>query len=168
VDLVRDGLDQSTEEVCGVAPRDRLAEFDKGELRGPVDGDEEIEFAFGGSNLGNIDVELSNRISLELPLRRRFPFNLGQPRDSTAPQAAMQGRAGQMRNRRLKRVEAVVERQKRMPRKAMITASSSTARTVDPASLGPVGRSETEVRFFHLATVLGLIPCRLASVLRLS
>ena len=77
VDLVRDGLDQSTEEVCGVAPRDRLAEFDKGELRGPVDGDEEIEFAFGGSNLGNIDVELSNRISLELPLRRRFPSTSG-------------------------------------------------------------------------------------------
>ena len=50
----------------------------------------------------------------------------------------------------------------------MITASSSTVRTVDPASLGPVGRSETDVRFFHLATVLGLIPCRFASVLRLS
>ena len=43
VDLVRDGLNQPTQEVCGVAPRDRLAEFDKGELRGPVDGDKEIE-----------------------------------------------------------------------------------------------------------------------------
>ena len=41
VDLVRDGLNQPTQEVCGVAPRDRLAEFDKGELRGPVDGDKE-------------------------------------------------------------------------------------------------------------------------------
>ena len=48
VDLVRDGLDQSTQEVCGVAPRDCLAEFDESKLRRPVDGDEEIEFAFGG------------------------------------------------------------------------------------------------------------------------
>ena len=90
VDLVRDGLDQSTQEVCGVAPRDRLAEFDEGKLRGPVDRDEEVEFALRGSNLGNIDMELSDRVSLELSLRRGFPFNLGQPRDSMAPQAAMQ------------------------------------------------------------------------------
>jgi len=90
VDVVRDGLDQSTQEVCGVAPRDRLAEFDEGKLRGPVDRDEEVEFAFGGSNLGNIDMEVSDRIGLELSLRRGFPFNLGQPRDSMAPQAAMQ------------------------------------------------------------------------------
>jgi len=32
-------------------------------------------------------------------------------------------------------------------------ASSSTVSTVDFGSLGPVGRSATEVRFFHLATV---------------
>ena len=63
-------------------------EFDEGKLRGPVDRDEEVEFAFGGSNLGNIDMEVSDRISLELSLRRGFPFNLGQPRDSMAPQAA--------------------------------------------------------------------------------
>jgi hypothetical protein len=36
-------------------------------------------------------------------------------------------------------------------------ASSSTDRTVDLGSLGPVGRSVAEVRFFHLATVW-LIP----------
>ena len=43
VDLVRDGLDQPAQEICGVASRDRLAELDKGKLRRPVDGDEEIE-----------------------------------------------------------------------------------------------------------------------------
>jgi hypothetical protein len=31
-------------------------------------------------------------------------------------------------------------------------------RTVDLGSFGPVGRSETELRLFHLATVFGLIP----------
>ncbi len=40
--------------------------------------------------------------------------------------------------------------------------------TVDLGSLGPVGRSVAEVRFFHLATVFWLIPCRRASTLRLS
>ena len=39
-----------------------------------------------------------------------------------------------------------------------MTASSSTDSTVDLRLLGPVGRSATEVRFFHLATVFWLIP----------
>src|SRR5665213_1310386 len=45
-------------------------------------------------------------------------------------------------------------------------ASSSTDRTVDLGSLGPVGRSVAEIRFFHLATVFGLIPWRRARTLR--
>lgn len=44
----------------------------------------------------------------------------------------------------------------------------SVERTVDFRTFGPVGSSATEVRIFHFATVFGLIPCRLASVLRLS
>ena len=37
-------------------------------------------------------------------------------------------------------------------------ASSSMERTVDLGSRGPVGRSVTEPRCFHFATVLGLMP----------
>jgi hypothetical protein len=77
VDLVRDSLDQSTQEVCGVAPRDRLAEFDKGELRGPVDGDKQIELAPCGSNLRDVDMEIADRIGLELPLGRDSPSAWG-------------------------------------------------------------------------------------------
>jgi hypothetical protein len=40
--------------------------------------------------------------------------------------------------------------------------------TVDFGFLGPVGKSATEVRFFHVATVFWLIPWRFASALRLS
>ena len=50
-------------------------------------------------------------------------------------------------------------------RKATMIASSSTLNTVECASLGPVGRSLTAVRSFHLATVFWLMPYRLASVL---
>jgi hypothetical protein len=38
-----------------------------------------------------------------------------------------------------------------------MTASSSSDSTVERGSFGPVGRSATEVRFFHFATVFWLI-----------
>lgn len=47
-------------------------------------------------------------------------------------------------------------------------SSSSMLSTVERASLRPVGRSLTAVRFFHLATVFWLIPQRWARTLRLS
>jgi hypothetical protein len=47
-------------------------------------------------------------------------------------------------------------------------ASSSIDNTVDVGCFGPVGRSTTELRFFHLATVFGLIRWRRARVLRRS
>jgi hypothetical protein len=47
-------------------------------------------------------------------------------------------------------------------------ASSSIASTVERGFRGPVGRSAAVSRFFHFATVFGLIPCRFASALRLS
>ena len=52
--------------------------------------------------------------------------------------------------------QAIVERSSVCLRKATTTASSSTDRTVDLGFLGPVGRSETDVRAFHLAMVFGL------------
>jgi hypothetical protein len=39
-----------------------------------------------------------------------------------------------------------------------ITASSSMLSTVERGVRGPVGKSATLVRFFHFATVFGLIP----------
>jgi hypothetical protein len=49
-----------------------------------------------------------------------------------------------------------------------MTASCSIVRTLDFGSFGPVRRSSTELRVFHLATVFGLIPYRFARALRLS
>ena len=39
-----------------------------------------------------------------------------------------------------------------------MTASSSIDKTVEGGALSPVGKSDTEVRAFHLATVFGLTP----------
>ena len=103
-------------------------------------------------------MKIADRIGLELALGRSFAFDLRQARDPMALEAAMQRRARQVRDGRLQSVKAIIERQQRMPSKATTTASSSTDRTVDRGSFGPVGRSEAEARFRHLATVFGLIP----------
>src|SRR5258707_9041089 len=40
-------------------------EFDHSELRGPVNGHEEVELAFGRSHFGQIDMEEADRIDVE-------------------------------------------------------------------------------------------------------
>jgi hypothetical protein len=114
VDLVGDGFDQVGQEVCSRFARHLLVQLDEGELRGPVDRDDEIELALSGSDLGEVDMEIADRIGLELALRRGFAFDLRQARDLVTLKASMQRRARQMRDCRLKRVEAVVERQQGM------------------------------------------------------
>jgi hypothetical protein len=113
--FIGDGGEQATQEISGGPPRDFLMQFDEGELRRPVDGDDEMELALSGSDLGEVDMEIADRIGLELTLGRSLAFDLRQPGDPMALKAAMQRRARQVRNCRLKRVEAVVERQQRMP-----------------------------------------------------
>jgi hypothetical protein len=117
VDLARDSLNPVAQEVPSRAASHLLVQFDEGELRRPVDCDDEIELTFSGSHLGEVNMEIADGIGLELALGRGFAFDLRQPRYSVALKAAMQRRARQMRNRRLKRVETVVERQQTMPSK---------------------------------------------------
>ena len=71
-------------------------------------------------------------------------------------QATTQRCSDERVRRKLQSVQAIVERSSVCLRKATTTASSSTDRTVDLGFLGPVGRSETDVRAFHLAMVFGL------------
>jgi hypothetical protein len=90
VDPVGDGFDQAAQEVRGRAARHLLMQVDEGELRGPINRDDEIELALRGSNLGDVDMEIADRVSLELTLGRSFAFELWQPRDSMTLQAARQ------------------------------------------------------------------------------
>lgn len=60
-------------------------------------------------------MEIADRIGLEFALGGGFAFDLRKPRDPVALKTPVQGRARQMRDGRLKRVEAVVERQQSMP-----------------------------------------------------
>jgi hypothetical protein len=62
VDPVGHGGDEGDEEGRGGDPGGRLHQLDEGELAGAVDGDEEIELAFGGLNLSDVDVEEADRV----------------------------------------------------------------------------------------------------------
>jgi hypothetical protein len=125
----------------------------EGKFAGAVNGDIEVELALGGLNLGDVDMKIADRIGLEFSLPRLVAFNLREAADPMPLQTAMQGRTGQVRDGRLQRIEAIVERQQRMPPELMTIASSSVDSTVDFGRLVPVGRSATEPRLFHLATV---------------
>ena len=90
-------------------------QLDESELRRPVDCDEHVQLAFRGAHLGNVDVEEADRIGLELLLCGLVALRLRQPADPMPLQATMQRRARQMRDGRLKRVQAIVEGQQSMP-----------------------------------------------------
>lgn len=80
----------------------------------------------------------------------------------------MQRRSGEVRNRRLKPIQAVVQWQQVCRRKATIIASSSQVRTVERGSFGPIGASAVLDRLRHFWIVVGLTPWRFASALTLS
>ena len=62
VDLVGHGVDQGAEKVGGRLSRRFLLEPGTGELGRPVDRDEKIELAFLRSDLGDVDVEVADRM----------------------------------------------------------------------------------------------------------
>ena len=89
-------------------------QLSEGELRGPIDGDEEVEPTLRGAHFGNVDVEVADRVGLELALYALPVLDVWEPRDAMSLQAAVQGRASQVRDRRLKGIQAIIERQQRM------------------------------------------------------
>src|SRR5215475_9717430 len=114
VDLVGDRFDEMQQEVSRNPPCGLLMQLGEGELRGPIDGDKEVEPALRGSYFGDVDVKVADRVGLELALYAIAVPDVREPRDAVPLQAAVQGRACQVRDRRLKGIQAVVERQQRM------------------------------------------------------
>jgi hypothetical protein len=79
VDLVGDGGDQATQEVARRAARRLLMQFNEGELRRSVDSDDEVEFAFCGSDFSDVDMKIADRVSLEFTLGGGFALGCGLP-----------------------------------------------------------------------------------------
>ena len=113
VDAVRNGFDERIEEG-GSGPHVCLFdELNHRELRGAVDGYEPGELAFSSSHLGQVDVEEADRIRVELLPARLVALDFWQAADAMAFKTTMKGRSGELRNRGLESVKAVVERQQR-------------------------------------------------------
>jgi hypothetical protein len=71
-------------------------------------------FSFRGAHHGQIDVEIADWIALELFPPGLVSFHLGKTADAMPFQTPMKGRTGQLRDRGLQGVEAVVERKQRV------------------------------------------------------
>jgi hypothetical protein len=110
---VGNGLNQGPEEVARDPSGDFLVQLGEGELRGPVNGDEEVEPAFLGVHLGDVDVgkarpatgsrdvPSADRVALELGAPRLVAIGLRQAGDAVALETAMQGGACQVWDGRL-------------------------------------------------------------------
>lgn len=114
MDLVRHRLNEMQKEVGRGSGCRLLMRLDEGELRRSIDGDEEMQLALFGAHFGNVDVEVADRVGLELAFGALAILDVRQPCNAMPLQAAMQGRAGQMRDCRLKGIQAIVEWQQRM------------------------------------------------------
>lgn len=86
-----DGLDQGDQEGRGGHPIGLLDEPSKGGLRGPVDGREQVQLAFGCAQLCDVDEEVADRVALERVLGWRVALHIREPRDAMPLQAAVQG-----------------------------------------------------------------------------
>ena len=91
VEPVRHDRDQVTQEGCGGHLPGLLVQFHESELGGAVNSNEEIQLALSRLNLSNINVEVSERVGLELLLRRLVAIDLGQSADVVPLQTAVQG-----------------------------------------------------------------------------
>jgi hypothetical protein len=111
VDVIRNGSDECFEEGSCRLHIGLFNEFDHSELRGPVDGHEEVELAFGRSHFGQIDVEEADRIDVELLLPGLVSLDLRQSADAMPFQATVQRGASQLWNRGLQGVQTVIQRQ---------------------------------------------------------
>lgn len=84
VDRVGYRLYQGSQKISGDACRRLIVQLGKGELAGTVYGDKQVKLAFGGSHLGDVDVEITDGIDLELLFDRFVALSFRQTADPMA------------------------------------------------------------------------------------
>ena len=115
MDGVGHGFDEGAQEVSGDPACGFFMQLNEGELGHSIDGDQQIEPALGGLDFSDVDVEVAERVGLELALARSSALELGQTGDAMPLKAAVQGRPCQVRDGGLKGIQAVIQRQEGMP-----------------------------------------------------
>ena len=117
VDFVWNGFDKGNQKRRGGNTIGLFDKMDKGKFACAINGNVKIELSLSRLNLGNVDMEITDGIGLELLLPGFVALHFRQSGNAMARQATVQGRAGQMRDGWLKRVEAIIERQQRVSAK---------------------------------------------------
>jgi hypothetical protein len=84
-------------------------------LRGAVDGDIQVELAVFGTHFGTIDVEIADWIGLERLLLGLVTLNGWRAADAVPLQTTVECRSRQVGNGRLQGVQALIQRQQRLP-----------------------------------------------------
>ena len=97
MDAVGHRLNDGVQELGGALPVSAVRQAGDRELRGPVDGNEQVELAFTRSNLSDVDVKEPDRIGLEPGPSGLVALDVGQARDAVALEAAVQAGPCQMR-----------------------------------------------------------------------
>jgi hypothetical protein len=119
-------------------------------------GDIEVKFALGGLNLGDIDMEVADRIGLERLLGRLIAFDLCQAADAMSLKAAVKRlinsdaewwAGGPTDTRRVVAAYDGGRRRQPLPLQPSVLSISTLS-----------GRSATKLRFLHFAAVFGLMP----------
>jgi len=111
VDVVGHPSDQRDQERGGCAPVCVAHELDEDEFAGAVDCHRQVQLAFRRTDLSDIDMNVADGVGLEWLLRWLVSSHVRQPADPVALQAPVQGRAGQVRDRGVQGVEAVIQGQ---------------------------------------------------------
>jgi hypothetical protein len=112
VDFVGNDCDQGIQESrchMSVSP---LTELGESKVRGAINRDKQVKFAFLAAHFSDVDVEVADRVPLEHVLAPCLSFDRRKPADLVALEPSMQRRSRQMRNGRLG-IKAIVERQQR-------------------------------------------------------
>jgi len=82
--------DQGFQETHGGRTVRLLVQGDEGEFRGPIDRDEQVELSLCCAQLGDVDVEIADRVGFEFSLGGTLVLDLREARDAVPLQAAMQ------------------------------------------------------------------------------
>ena len=115
VDRVGDGLDQVAQELGCFHLACAFHEAGECELAGAVDAHEQPQLALCRADFGDVDVEVTDWVGFEPLLVRLVALGFGQTGDAVALQATVQAGPGQRRDSGLEGIQAVVERQQRVP-----------------------------------------------------
>ena len=115
VDLVGHGFEHVLQELPSCLSISRFNELSDSKFGSSIDADEQVELPLSGLHLGDVYVEEPDGVALELLALWFVPFDIRQTRDAVSLQAPMQRRACQVRDGWLQGLEAVVQRQQRVP-----------------------------------------------------